>query len=81
MLPVYHMVLFAVSPKESAFEGNLWPEHPTLNNFAIVLGEKHYFLNHFWLQLCEFARDRGGDRRAHPAGRDLRGVRHQPPAR
>jgi multiple sugar transport system permease protein len=49
--PVYHMVLFAVSPKQSAFEGNLWPEHPTLNNFAIVLGEKHYYLNHFWLQL------------------------------
>ena len=29
----------------------MWPEHPTLNNFAIVLGEKHYYLNHFWLQL------------------------------
>jgi multiple sugar transport system permease protein len=51
LAPVYHMVLFAVSPKQSAFEGNLWPEHPTLNNFAIVLGEKHYYLNHFWLQL------------------------------
>ena len=51
LLPVYHMVLFAVSPKQSAFEGNLWPEHPTLNNFAIVFEEKHHYLNHFWQQM------------------------------
>src|SRR5258708_13363289 len=49
--PVYHMVLFAISPKDSAFAGNLWPDHPTLNNFAIVLQEKHYYLNHFWRQM------------------------------
>ena len=40
LAPVYHMVLFAISPKQSAFEGNLWPDHPTLNNFAIVFQEK-----------------------------------------
>ena len=51
ILPVYHMFLFAISPKESAFVGNLWPDHPTLNNFAIVLQEKHYYLNHFWRQM------------------------------
>src|SRR5882757_9751087 len=51
LAPVYHMVLFAISPKQSAFEGNLWPEHPTLNNFAIVLEQKHHYLNHFWLQM------------------------------
>jgi multiple sugar transport system permease protein len=50
VLPVYHMVLFAVSPKDSAFAGNLWPDHPTLNNFAVVLQERHYYLNHFWRQ-------------------------------
>jgi multiple sugar transport system permease protein len=51
MLPLYHLFLFAISPKESAFAGKLWPEHPTLRNFEIVFAEKHYFLNHFWLQL------------------------------
>src|ERR1700758_4102618 len=51
MVPIYHMFLFAISPKEDAFAGKLWPTHPTLNNFAIVFGEKHYFLSHFWLQL------------------------------
>jgi len=51
MLPIYNLFLFAISPKESAFAGNLWPDHPTLRNFALVFGEKHHYLAHFWLQL------------------------------
>jgi multiple sugar transport system permease protein len=51
VLPVYHMVLFAISPKQSAFAGNLWPDHPTLNNFATVLQERHYYLTYFWRQM------------------------------
>src|SRR3954449_6648246 len=51
MLPIYHMFLFAISPKEDAFAGKLWPDHPTLYNFSIVFNERHYFLSHFWLQL------------------------------
>jgi multiple sugar transport system permease protein len=51
MLPIYHLFLFAISPKESAFAGHLWPDKPTLRNFEVVLGQKHYFLTHFWEQL------------------------------
>jgi multiple sugar transport system permease protein len=51
MLPIYHLFLFSISPKESAFAGKLWPDHPTLNNFDVVFGQKHYYLHHFWLQL------------------------------
>ena len=51
LLPVYHMFLFSISPKESAFAGKLWPDHPTLHNFEVVFREQHYYLNHFWLQL------------------------------
>ncbi len=51
LLPIYHLFLFSISPKESAFAGRLWPDHPTLNNFAIVFKQQHYYLNHFWQQL------------------------------
>ncbi|MDI1343885.1 MAG: carbohydrate ABC transporter permease [Pseudolabrys sp.] len=51
LLPIYHMVLFAISPKESAFSGKLWPDHPTLRNFEIVFKQEHYYLHHFWQQL------------------------------
>ncbi len=51
MLPIYHLFLFSISEKESAFAGKLWPDRPTLNNFDVVFGQKHYYLHHFWLQL------------------------------
>ncbi len=51
LLPIYHMVLFAISPKDSAFSGNLWPSHPTLHNFEVVFTQDHYYLRYFWRQL------------------------------
>ena len=50
MLPIYHMFLFAISPKEDAFSGKFWPDHPTLHNFHIVFYQQHYFLRDFWIQ-------------------------------
>jgi len=51
LLPIYHMVLFSISPKESALGGALWPEHPTFNNFRIIFEQKHHYLSNFWLQM------------------------------
>ena len=51
VIPVYHMVLFAISERDSATSGRLWPQHPTLHNFAVVFEQKHFYLQHFWLQL------------------------------
>ena len=51
LIPIYHMFLFAISPKDAAFSGQLWPSNPTFRNFEMVLGQKHHFLNHFWLQM------------------------------
>ena len=51
VLPIYHLLLFAISSKQEAFEGKLWPDHPTLHNFAVVLNQDHYYLGHFWRQM------------------------------
>src|SRR5258706_4483956 len=51
MLPIYHLMLFAISPKESALGGQLWPDHPTLQNFRIVFSAQHHYLEHFWRQM------------------------------
>ena len=51
LIPLYHMFLFAISPKDAAFSGQLWPTNPTLRNFEMVFGQKHHFLYHFWLQM------------------------------
>ena len=51
LIPIYHLLVFAISERETATKGYLWPPSPTLQNFDIVLQQKHFFLNHFWLQL------------------------------
>lgn len=51
LVPVYHMFLFAISERDSATSGRLWPQNPTLQNFDIVFHKKHFYLNHFWQQL------------------------------
>jgi multiple sugar transport system permease protein len=51
LIPVYHMIVFALSPRGQATSGRLWPESPTLDNFATVFHQKHFYLDHFWVQL------------------------------
>ena len=51
IIPVYHLFLFSISSKDSATSGRLWPKNPTLQNFDIVFHQKHFYLDHFWLQM------------------------------
>ena len=51
LIPIYHIFLFSISTKESAFSGRLWPEHPTLRNFGTVFRQEHFYLHHFWSQI------------------------------
>jgi multiple sugar transport system permease protein len=51
LIPIYHLFLFSISAMDSATSGRLWPKDPTFQNFAIVFGQKHFYLNHFWLQM------------------------------
>ena len=51
LLPIYHIFLFAISTKDSAFSGALWPDKPTLRNFEMIAREHHFYLHHFWVQI------------------------------
>jgi multiple sugar transport system permease protein len=51
LLPVYHLLLFAISPRDTATSGRLWPKDPTLQNFGTVFKQEHFYLHHFWVQL------------------------------
>jgi multiple sugar transport system permease protein len=51
LVPIYHMFLFAISGRDSATSGRLWPQEPTLQNFDFVFHQKHFYLDHFWIQM------------------------------
>src|SRR5207248_6700225 len=48
MIPVYHLFVLSISPRESVTAGRIWPDHPTLHNFGVVFREEHFYLTHFW---------------------------------
>jgi multiple sugar transport system permease protein len=50
LFPLYNMLLFALSDKQSVFAGRLWPEDPTLRNFGIVFRQQSHHLSNFWQQ-------------------------------
>jgi multiple sugar transport system permease protein len=52
MIPVYHLFVLSISPRESVTAGRLWPDHPTLHNFGVVFRQEHFYLVHFWVQLA-----------------------------
>src|SRR3546814_7309215 len=55
LIPLYHLLVMAITPKSETFAGALWPKRPTLENFGTVLHQDHYYLEHFWLQLWNSA--------------------------
>jgi multiple sugar transport system permease protein len=51
LLPLFHMAMLSLTPLSDSFAGRFWPDHPTLENYRIVLTEDHFFLQDFWRQL------------------------------
>ena len=51
MIPIYHLFVIALSPAQDAVASGLFPKHPTLQNFELVLGAKHNLVEYFWQQL------------------------------
>jgi multiple sugar transport system permease protein len=50
LMPIYNMWMIALSKHDSIFEGNLWPETPTLDAFRVVVTEDFWYLARFWHQ-------------------------------
>jgi multiple sugar transport system permease protein len=50
ILPIYNMVEIAFDSHDDVFSGAIWPEHPSLHSFVVVLTEDFWYLDHFWHQ-------------------------------
>jgi hypothetical protein len=81
LIPIYHMVLFAISPrKDQATTGRLWPKNPRCRTSIRVPAEA-FLPDHFLGAAVELAADRVSVGGADAVRLDLRGLCHQPPAR
>jgi len=48
--PIYNMWMIALATHDGVFAGNIWPEHPTLQAFVVVITENFWYLANFWHQ-------------------------------
>lgn len=50
MLPVYNMILIALSEDGDEFTGAVWPSHPSFEGFEMIWSGEHWYLEDFWPQ-------------------------------
>jgi multiple sugar transport system permease protein len=48
--PIYNMVMIALDSHDDVFSGTVWPEHPSLDSFRVVMTQDFWYLAHFWNQ-------------------------------
>jgi multiple sugar transport system permease protein len=50
LLPIYNMVLIALSEDGDEFTGAVWPSNPSFEGFEMIWSGEHWFLADFWRQ-------------------------------
>ena len=50
LLPIYNMVMVALEPHGDVFTEHIWPPHPSLASFWIVVSQGYWYLEYFWHQ-------------------------------
>ena len=81
MLPIYHLFLFAISPRRIGLRratSGRRIRRCTISRSCF--GQKHYFLSHFWQQLGNSLLIAVATGAPDPPRRDLRRLRDQPAA-
>jgi multiple sugar transport system permease protein len=48
--PLYNMWVIALDSHDDIFSGAIWPEHPSLGSFWVVITEDFWYLERFWHQ-------------------------------
>jgi multiple sugar transport system permease protein len=50
LLPIYNMWMIALDSHDDVFSGTIWPDHPSLDAFRVVVTQDFWYLAKFWHQ-------------------------------
>jgi multiple sugar transport system permease protein len=50
LMPIYNMIMIALSAHGAVFSGDIWPHQPSFESFWVVWTEGFWYLEHFWHQ-------------------------------
>ena len=48
--PIYNMIMISLDSHNDIFSGTVWPEHPSLEAFQVVVTQDFWYLARFWHQ-------------------------------
>ena len=48
--PVYNIIMVSLQPHGDVFSDEVWPAHPTLEGFWVVITQGYWYLEYFWHQ-------------------------------
>jgi multiple sugar transport system permease protein len=52
LMPIYNMFMIALDSHDDVFSGTIWPEHPSLDAFRVVVTQDFWYLAKFWHQFA-----------------------------
>ena len=50
LTPIYNMIMISLDSHNDIFSGTVWPEHPSLEAFQVVVTQDFWYLAKFWHQ-------------------------------
>jgi multiple sugar transport system permease protein len=50
LVPIYNMVMVSLESHSDVFTDSVWPPHPSLDSFWIVVTQGYWYLEYFWHQ-------------------------------
>jgi multiple sugar transport system permease protein len=50
LVPIYNMVMVSLLGHNNVFTNNIWPAHPSLKSFWVVITQNYWYLEYFWHQ-------------------------------
>ena len=50
VLPIYNMVMVSLESHSDVFTDSVWPPHPSLESFWVVITQGYWYLEYFWHQ-------------------------------
>jgi multiple sugar transport system permease protein len=50
LTPIYNIIMVSLQPHGDVFSDQIWPSHPTLEGFWVVITQGYWYLEYFWHQ-------------------------------
>jgi multiple sugar transport system permease protein len=48
--PIYNLIMVSLEPHDIVFSSHIWPPHPSVNSYRMVVTQHYWYFRYFWEQ-------------------------------